>query len=161
MSQPFDRYLELAIALLTASGAGAIGAEIVRRLKSREERRAITAASGKTDAEADALLIDSMAGSLAAVTGSLRQEIERLQGEASSVRAQAQTLETDLRLALARVSELERALTAAEARIEELIADLERVRGERNVAQERIIQQEGQIRQMQAIVDAAKRVTET
>ena len=156
-----DRLVELAVALLGATGAGAIGSELVRRWKSREEKSQITAAAAKSEAEGDALLIDTVAGSVAAITGSLRQDLDRLQSEAGDLRDRAKTLEADLRVALARVGELERALANAEARIAELTAALERVRGERDISQERIIQQEGEIRQLKAIVEAAGRARET
>ena len=156
-----DRMIELVVALLGATGAGAIGSELVRRWKSREEKSQITAEAAKSEAEGEALLIDTVAGSVAAITGSLRQELDRLQTEAGDLRDRAKTLEADLRVALVRVSELERALANAEARIAELTADLERVRGERDVSQERIVQQEGEIRQLKAIVEAAGRARET
>lgn len=158
---PIDRIIELGVAILTATGAGAVGAEVVRRWKSREERRGIEASTAKTSAEADALLIDSVAGSVASLTGSLRQEIDRLQTEAGDLRDRATTLEADLRVALARISEMERALATAEARITELLVDLERVRGERDLAHGRIEQLEGEIRQLKAIADAAKRAAST
>lgn len=156
-----ERMIELVVALLGATGAGAIGSELVRRWKSREEKSQITAQAAKSEAEGDALLIETVAGSVAAITGSLRQELDRLQTEAGDLRDRAKTLEADLRVALVRVSELERALAAANVRIAELTADLERVRGERDVSQERIIQQEGEIRQLKAIVEAAGRARET
>lgn len=152
--------IELVVALLGATGAGAIGSELVRRWKSREEKAQITAGAAKSEAEGDALLIETVAGSVAAITGSLRQELDRLQTEAGDLRDRAKTLEADLRVALARVGELERALDTAHARIAELTADLDRVRGERDVSQERVVQQEGEIRQLKAIVEAAGRARE-
>jgi chromosome segregation ATPase len=147
--------------LLTFAGGGGVTAVIValvNKFRSREDREAITATAEKNRAEGAADVLTSVASAFTEVTGGLREEIERLQGDAGEIRQRAVRLEAELDAALKRVDDLEHQLDEARLANERLQADLDRVRGERDAAIEKCVQQEGEIRQLKAVIEAQRAV---
>lgn len=151
---------EYAATLLASGGFGAVVLELIRRVKSKEDKKVLEANAAKENATGDSLIIDSVAGAVAAVTGSLRGEIERLQHEAHDLRDRAMTMSVELTAALTKVDALERQLSDKSDQILRLTADLDRVRGERDARGDRILQLEGEVRQLQSVIGAQARLTE-
>lgn len=147
---------QLAVALIGGGSVGAIATALINKLRTREDKEAVKAATAKARQEGEAVVLASMAEAFTEVTGGLRAEIERLQGDAGEIRARAVRLESELDAALARVEDLERQLTEAKAINDRLQGDLDRVRGERDALQDRCVQQEGEIRQLKSIIEAQK-----
>lgn len=152
--------VEYVATLLASGGFGAVVLELIRRVKSKEDKRVLEANAAKDNASADSLIIDSVAGAVAAVTGSLRGEIERLQQEAHDLRDRATTMSVELTAALTKVDALERQLSDKTDQIARLTADLDRVRAERDARGERILQLEGELRQLQSVISAQGRLAE-
>lgn len=148
------------LTLLGGGGLGAVIVALINKLRTREERQEVQAKTAKTLAEGEAAVLTSVASAFTEVTGGLREEIERLQGEAGDIRDRAGLLETELRIAMQRVVDLERQLEDKAAICERLQADLDRVRGERDAAVEKTIQQEGEIRQLKSVIDAHARAAQ-
>ena len=154
MPQSIEEY----IALAGSAGVGAVILEMVRRHKTKEDKT-------KLKAEGDSVIVTAVTAAFTGMTTGLREEIERLQSETHEIRDRASALDTDLRAALIRVDELNRLLADKDLQIERLLAelaemraDIVRIRGERDLARERNTQQEGEIRQLNAIIDAGKRL---
>lgn len=152
--------LEQFLTLIGGSGIGAAVVALINKFRPKEDRDAVKAAAEKTRQEGEAVVLTSMAEAFTEVTGGLRGEVERLRGEAGEIRARAVSLETKLDAAMARVEDLERQLDEAKAIHERLQGDLDRVRGERDILHDRCVQQEGEIRQLKAVVEAHGRVSD-
>lgn len=127
------------VALLSALGLGGVLTALVQR-PSRANADALAA---KDHATGGAAVIAATANAFTEVTSSLREEIERLQGLSA-------TFEADLAAAHARAVELE-------ALVAQLRDDLERVRGERDAALERVELLNGQLRQQQQVMASMTR----
>jgi len=154
MPQSIEEYITLA----GSAGVGAVILEMVRRHKTKEDKT-------KLKAEGDSVIVTAVTAAFTGMTTGLREEIERLQSETHEIRDRASALDTDLRAALLRVDELNRLLADKDMQIERLLAelaemraDIARIRAERDIARERSTQQEGEIRQLNAIIDAGKRL---
>lgn len=126
-------------ALLGAMGFGGI----LTALINRPSRRAVDAAATRDESTGAAGVIAATANAFTEVTSGLREEIERLQRVAV-------TFEADLAAAHERA-------VALEAQVRKLTADLERVRQERDAAQERAELLGGEVRQLQQVIASLKR----
>lgn len=126
-------------ALLTAMGFGGF----LTALINRPSRRAVDATAAKDEATGGAAVIAATANAFTEVTSGLREEIERLQRVAV-------TFEADLAAAHERA-------VALEAQVRKLTADLERVRQERDAAQEKVELLGGEVRQLQQVIASLKR----
>lgn len=148
--------------IMLALGGGGVGAVIValvRKPWTLTEQASLNAKAGRERAAGEADVLTAMASTFTDVTGGLREEIERLYSEASEMRQRAVQFEIELRAALKRVSDLEQLLEQKDATIARLQADLDRVRAERDAANERVVQQEGEIRQLNALLESKKRTS--
>ena len=150
--------LEQFLTLVGGGGIGAVVVALINKLRPKEDREAVKATAEKTRQEGEAVVLASMAEAFTEVTGGLREEIERLQGDAGEIRQRAVQLESELNAALKRVDDLEAQLAEARAVIKRTQADLDRVRGERETLHEKCVQQEGEIRQLKAVIEARERV---
>ena len=142
------------VALLGALGLGGV----LTALAQRPSRRAVNATAAKDEATGEAAVIASMATAFTGTTGALREEIERMQEMLNDLRQRVAEAEVELRAAAGREAVLER--TIADQRSQLAIAhdDVIRLRGERDLAVEKGVQQEGEIRQLKAVIEAQKRV---
>lgn len=140
IGMPFSSWEGIA-ALLTALGLGGV----LTAWAQRPSRRAVDATAANAHATGEAAVIAATATAFTEVTSGLREEIERLQQVA--VR-----FEADLAAAHDRA-------VAFDRQVNQLQADLDRVRAERDVAIEKTVQQEGEIRQLKAVIDAHARAT--
>lgn len=162
MTQTADvNLVQAGILLFGGGGIGAVIIALINRWRSKEDVAAIKAATEKTTRTGEAEITKAVTVAFVDVTGSMRAEIERLQEDAVQLRERAAAHETELRAALARVIELEQRLSESAALVERLQADNDRIRGERDQAHERIVQQEGEIRQLKATIDAQTRAAQT
>ncbi|HWW11915.1 MAG TPA: hypothetical protein VN018_05310 [Brevundimonas sp.] len=125
--------------IIAALGLGGVFTALIQR----PTRRSIEATAAKDHATGEAAVIAATATAFTEVTTSLREEIERLQQVA--VR-----FEADL------ASAHDRAV-ALDARVAQLTADLNRVRGERDAALERVELLNGQLRQLQQVMASTSR----
>lgn len=149
------------VALIGAGGLGGLLTALVQR----PSKRAIEATASKDEATGEAAVISSIATAFTGTTAALRDEIERMQGMLNELRTRVVEAEAEIRAAAAREAGLERIVADQSGVISDLKAQLEishadvvRLRGERDAAQARVIQQEGEIRQLNAVADAAKRM---
>lgn len=142
------------IALLGALGLGGV----LTALAQRPSRRTVDAMAAKDEATGEAAVIGAMANAFTGTTGALREEIERMQDMLNDLRQRVAEAEGELRAAAAREATLERLVASQKAQLDTSHADVLRLRAERDAALARVGQQEGEIRQLNAIADAAKRV---
>lgn len=141
-------------ALLGALGLGGIVTAIIQR----PSRRSAEATASKDEAMGEAAVIASMATAFTGTTGALREEIDRMQEMLNDLRQRVAEAEAELRAAAGREAGLERTIAAQKAQLETSHADVIRLRGERDAAIEKTIQQEGEIRQLKAVIEAQNRV---
>lgn len=153
-----SKWFEDAGLIMGGTGLGAIIVALIQKPWTRGEQSALHANSSKDKSVGDAGMLTAMASTFTDVTDGMREEIVRLQVHAGDMRQQAVQFEADLRAALQRVEDLHRMLAEKDATINRLQQDLDRVRSERDIAQERVIQQEGEIRQLNMIIESKKRV---
>ena len=141
-------------ALLTALGLGGV----LTALAQRPSKRAVDATAAKDEATGEAALIASMATAFTGTTGALREEIERMQDMLNDLRQRVAEAEAELRAAAGREAVLERTISDQRAQLETAHNDVVRLRGERDAAIDKTIQQEGEILQLKAVIEAQSRV---
>lgn len=142
------------VSLLTALGLGGVITAIVQR----PSKRAVDAAASQAEATGEAAVIASIATAFTGTTGALREEIERMQTMLNELRTRVVEAEAELRAAAARETGLERLVADLRAQLEAALADVARLRSERESATEKTVQQEGEIRQLKAVIEATTRV---
>ncbi len=142
------------VTLLGALGLGGVLTALVQR----PSRRSVEAAAAKDEATGEAAVIGALTTAFTGTTGALREEIERMQAMLNDLRRRVVEAEAELRAAAAREVCLERIVADQKTQLEVSHADVLRLRGERDGALSRVAQQEGEIRQLHAVSDAAKRV---
>lgn len=141
-------------AIITAMGLGGV----LTALINRPSRRSVAAAAAKDEATGEAAVIASMATAFTGTTGALREEIERMQDMLNDLRQRVAEAEAELRAAAGREAVLERTISDQRAQLETAHNDVVRLRGERDAAVDKTIQQEGEIRQLKAVIEAQARV---
>ncbi len=141
-------------ALLTALGLGGVLTAIAQR----PSKRAVDATAAKDEATGEAAVIASMATAFTGTTGALREEIERMQDMLNDLRQRVAEAEAELRAAAGREAVLERTISDQRAQLETAHNDVVRLRSERDAAIDKTIQQEGEIRQLKAVIEAQSRV---
>ena len=141
-------------ALLTALGLGGVLTAIAQR----PSKRAVDATAAKDEATGEAALIASMATAFTGTTGALREEIERMQDMLNDLRQRVAEAEVEIRAGAAREAALERIVADQKAQLAIAHEDVIRLRGERDLAVEKGVQQEGEIRQLKAVIEAQSRV---
>lgn len=142
------------VALLGTFGLGGVLTAIVQRPSRRNQE----AAAAKDEATGEAAVIASIATAFTGTTGALREEIERMQEMLNELRQRVAEAEAELRAAAGREAALERRIADQRNQLETAQRDLLRLRCERDAAQEKIIQQESEIRQLKAVIAAQGRV---
>ena len=145
------------IALLSALGLGGVLTAIVQR----PSKRAVDATAAKDEATGEAAVIASMATAFTGTTGALREEIERMQEMLNDLRHRVAEAEVELRAAAGREAVLERTIADQRAQLAIAHEDVIRLRGERDLAVEKGVQQEGEIRQLKAVIEAQSRIGST
>ena len=142
------------MALLGALGLGGV----LTALAQRPSRRSVAATAAKDEATGEAAVIGAMANAFTGTTGALREEIERMQDMLNDLRQRVAEAEAELRAAAGREAVLERTISDQRAQLETAHNDVVRLRGERDAAVDKTIQQEGEIRQLKAVIEAQSRV---
>lgn len=146
--------------LLSGGGLGAIILSLLKKPWTKPEQEALSAVASKDRSAGQADLLVAVTTTFKDVTGGLREEIERLQTDAGELRQRAVQFESELKLALQRVDDLERLVAEKDAIIARQQADLERVRAERDLYKERVVQQEGEIRQLKQLLESKSKLTD-
>jgi len=149
---------QIVLALIGSSAVGAILTELLRKFRSKEDKAALAAVASRDHAQGEAAVIGAMATAFTGTTASLREEIERLQDVLNELRSRVVEAEAETRASAAREAVLQQTIADQKAALATSHADVIRLRGERNAALERVTQQEGEIRQLHAVADAAKRL---
>lgn len=134
------------VALLGAGGLGGV----LTALLQRPSRRAVDATAARDEATGEAAVIASLANAFTGTTGALREEIERMQDMLDDMRRRV--LEAE-----AREAALERLVTEQRTQLELSHSDLDRVRGERDAALEKVEMLNGQLRQQQQVMASMTR----
>lgn len=142
------------VSTLAALGLGGILTEWIRR----PSRRTVAASAAKDEATGEAAVIASMATAFTGTTASLREEIDRLQDILNDLRARVVEAEAELRAASLRETDLARENVSLRSQLDVSHADVLRLRAERDGEREKGVQQEGEIRQLKAVIDAHSRV---
>jgi stalled ribosome rescue protein Dom34 len=141
------------ISLIGALGLGGVLTAFV----SRPSRRAVAATAAKDEATGEAAVIASIASAFTGTTASLREEIERMQEALNEFRERVAAAEAEVRAAVAREAVKDRLIADQKAQLEIAHQDVIRLRGERDAAMDKAVQQEGEIRQLKAVIDAHER----
>lgn len=141
------------LALLSALGLGGV----LTALVSRPSRRTIDATAAKDEATGEAAVIASIASAFTGTTASLREEIERMQETLNEFRQRVAEAEAEVRAAVAREAVKDRLIADQKLQLATAHDDVIRLRGERDAANEKIVQQEDEIRQLKAVIDARAR----
>jgi hypothetical protein len=141
-------------ALLTAIGFGGVLSALI----SRPSRRAVAATAAKDEATGEAAVIKSIAEAFTGTTASLREEIERMQETLNEFRERVAEAEAEVRAAVAREAVKDRLIADQRTQLATAHDDVIRLRGERDAAIEKTVQQEGEIRQLKAVIEARTRV---
>ena len=149
--------LQVVAALAGSSVLGATITELLRKVRSKEDKAALHAVASRDHAQGEAAVIASMAAAFTGTTGALREEVERMQSMLNELRSRVVEADRELRAAAAREADLERQIVDLKSQLATALADAARLRAERNLALERVIQQEGEVRQDHAVIDALKR----
>jgi chromosome segregation ATPase len=144
--------------VLGSGGIGGVLVAIINKMRAPEDRRAIHAAAEKDEALGEAAIIGAVASAFTSTTGALREEIERMQAMLNELRTRVVEAEAEIRAAAARETALERLVADQKTQLETSHADVIRLRGERDMALDRVAQLEGENRQLKAVADAAKRL---
>ncbi len=105
----------------------------------------------------EAAVIGALANAFTGTTASLREEIERMQDTLNEFRQRVAEAEGEVRAVLAREAVKDRLIADQKAQLEIAHQDVVRLRGERDAANEKTVQQEGEIRQLKAVIDAQDR----
>ena len=90
----------------------------------------------------------------------LREEIERMQDTLNEFRERVAEAEAEVRAAVAREAVKDRMIADQKAQLEIAHNDVVRLRNERDAAIDKTVQQEGEIRQLKAVIEAKTRVGE-
>ena len=144
------------ISLMGALGLGSV----LTALASRPSRRAVSAAAAKDEATGEAAVIASIASAFTGTTASLREEIERMQEALNEFRERVAAAEAEVRAAVAREAVKDRLIADQKLQLEIAHQDVIRLRGERDAANEKTVQQEGEIRQLKSVIHAHERARE-
>lgn len=145
------------VALLGALGLGGVLTALIQR----PSRRAIAASAAKDEATGEAAVIASIASAFTGTTASLREEIERMQDTLNEFRQRVAEAEAEVRAAVAREAVKDRLIADQKAQLEIAHGDVVRLRAARDAAEAKAVQQEGEIRQLKAVIDARDRIGET
>lgn len=145
------------VALFGALGLGGV----LTALAQRPSRKAVDATAARDEATGEAAVIASMATAFTGTTGALREEIERMQEMLNDLRQRVAEAEAELRAAAGREAALERLIADQKSQLTTSHDDVLRLRGERDGAIEKTVQQEGEIRQLKAVIAAKERVQES
>ncbi len=140
-------------AVLTALGLGGV----LTAWASRPSRRSVDATAAHAEATGEAAVIASIASAFTGTTGALREEIERMQDMLNELRTRVVEAEAELRAAVLREGDLVRENASLRSQLEVSHADVVRLRAERDGAHETIVQRDGEIRQLKAVIDAHAR----
>lgn len=143
-------------ALLGALGLGGV----LTALINRPSRRTVAAIASKDEATGEAAVIGALASAFTDTTASLREEIDRMQEMLNEFRHRVAEAEAEVKAAVAREAVKDRLIADQRAQLEIAHADVIRLRGERDASNERAVQQEGEIRQLKAVIEAYGRVEE-
>lgn len=141
------------LALLSACGLGGV----LTALAGRPSSRAVAATAAKDEATGEAAVIASIASAFTGTTASLREEIERMQETLNEFRQRVAEAEGEVRAAVAREAVKDRLIADQKLQLATAHDDVVRLRGERDAFQAKIVQQEGEIRQLKAVIDAHDR----
>jgi chromosome segregation ATPase len=141
------------ISLIGALGLGGVLTAFV----SRPSRRAVAATAAKDEATGEAAVIGALANAFTDTTASLREEIERMQNTLNEFRQRVAEAEGEVRAVLAREAIKDRLIADQKAQLEIAHQDVIRLRGERDAAMDKAVQQEGEIRQLKAVIHAHER----
>jgi hypothetical protein len=141
-------------ALLGALGLGGLLTALVQR----PSRRSVEAAAGRDEATGEAAVIASIATAFTGTTGALREEIERMQAMLDDMRRRVTEAETQAVSQARVITEQAAVIIDLKAQLEISHADVIRLRSERDSRGERIAQLEGDVRQLNAVIDARDRV---
>lgn len=142
------------IALLGALGLGGVLSALIQR----PSRRAIAASAAKDEATGEAAVIASIASAFTGTTASLREEIERMQDTLNEFRQRVAEAEAEVRAAVAREAVKDRLIADQKVQLDIAHRDVVRLRSERDAANEKTVQQEGEIRQLKAVIEARVRI---
>lgn len=140
--------------LLGALGLGGF----LTALAQRPSRRTVEANAAKDEATGEAAVIAAIASAFTGTTTSLHEEVDRLQSALNELRQRVVEVEEQLKAALAREAILERTVADQKAQLGIAHQDVVRIRGERDTAVDKTIQQEGEIRQLKSVIEAQSRV---
>jgi chromosome segregation ATPase len=146
--------MALIVGLLGAGGLGGFLTALIQR----PSKRSTDATAAKEEATGEAAVIASIAVAFTGTTASLREEIERMQAMLNELRTRVVEAEAEIRAAAAREAGLERLVADLRAQLETALADVTRLRAERDAAVEAGIQKEGEVRQLKAVIAAQERV---
>lgn len=152
MTAPLTSWTGL-ISLIGALGLGGV----LTALVSRPSRRAVAATAAKDEATGEAAVIGALANAFTDTTASLREEIERMQNTLNEFRQRVAEAEGEVRAVLAREAVKDRLIADQKAQLEIAHQDVIRLRGERDVGMDKAVQQEGEIRQLKAVIAAHER----
>lgn len=141
-------------AIITAMGLGSV----LTALVNRPSRRAVAATAAKDEATGEAAVIKSIAEAFTGTTASLREEIERMQETLNEFRERVAEAEAEVRAAVAREAVKDRLIADQRTQLATAHDDVIRLRAERDAAIEKTVQQEGEIRQLKAVIEARTRV---
>ncbi|WP_312599054.1 hypothetical protein [Brevundimonas sp.] len=153
IATPFSSWTGI-LALLSALGLGGV----LTALAGRPSGRAVAATAAKDEATGEAAVIASIASAFTGTTASLREEIERMQETLNEFRQRVAEAEAEVRAAVAREAVKDRLLADQKAQLEIAHADVLRLRAERDAANDKSVQQEGEIRQLKAVIEARARL---
>lgn len=142
------------LALLGALGVGGV----LTAIAGRPSRRAVAATAAKDEATGEAAVIGALANAFTGTTASLREEIERMQDTLNEFRQRVAEAESEVRAVLAREAVKDRLIADQKALLSTAHDDVIRLRSERDAAIDKTIQQEGEIRQLKAVIEAQTRV---
>lgn len=142
--------------LLGALGLGGVLTALIQR----PSRRSVDASAAKDEATGEAAVISSLATAFTGTTAALREEIERMQETLNELRQRVAEAEAEVRAAVAREAVKDRLIADQKDQLDIALGDVLRLRGERDAAVEKAIQQEGEIRQLKSVIDAQQRAAQ-
>lgn len=151
---------EMLMAFAGSSVLGAFLTEMLRKVRTKEDKEALSAAAGRDRASGEAAVIGAMAAAFTGTTSALRDEVDRMQELLDDLRLRVAEADAEVLAAAAREVSLQKLLNASEACLVESQAEVIRLRTERQEFLDRTVQQEGEIRQLHATIDAGKREAE-
>lgn len=140
-------------ALLGALGLGGLLTALVQR----PSRRSVEAAAGRDEATGEAAVIASIANAFTGTTGALREEIERMQAMLDDMRRRVTEAEAQAVSQARVIAEQATLITDQKAQLEISHGDVVRLRAERDEARGRVTQLEGEVRQLNAVINAKGR----